>query len=361
MAVYLIEGYHYHEKTARNISHSNNFFKPALLPEDFHKALKLIRADDYQAIISLPFYYQGSESYSRPRNEEAVRNSLLFSYHSGIPNICANLTRTSVEESKRIVQIVTPNYYSKKIINDFSSDKPLLIIKSGIQLSHYEQDLLSKGEKIFESESFELYKIDFEALFKDRTKKAIKEFLDQEEDLFVKTPFLVSDEEAFLYYDGFEDNLSDTSFRGEGAFRSVKKGKNVFAEFPPYTFEEGKAYHLSLWMYNAVPDALNLWFRLIVEEYDISQDKWYTTTFFPEQAEVVTDSWSMTEGIFRIRDAKNPVYIVSKGKDNSKASLYADDLMIKEYGMDIYKVDRKDSTLFNNNHKIALTGTTLLE
>ena len=115
-------------------------------------------------------------------------------------------------------------------------------------------------------------------------------------------------------------------------------------------FESGKTYITSAWMYNGEKDALNLWFRFIVEEYDARNDKWHITTVFPEQSEVICGDWSLVELTFTVKDATNGIAIVSKGKDNSKAALYLDDLLIRESGAEIYRM--QDDGLFYNNHQI---------
>lgn len=349
-AVSCLEGYHYHYDISKRISKNPNVFNTYLLAGDFQKAIDRIDPDDYQAIISLPFYYQGSESYGRPIVDEAVLSSLIFSYHTGLPGVCANLTRTSVEESKRIVQIISPNYYEKKIVNDFPDKKAFLIVKTGDNLSQYERAISNKGESIFKTDKFELLTISFEQLFSDDKNTVLSDFNERRPDLLKQESFYVSDSSSALYYNSFENSRSDTSFRGQGSFSSIKKGKNVFAEFPPNTFDEGKEYDLSMWMYNGEPDALNLWFRLIVEEYDETNDQWYESTFFPEKAEVIFDNWSLVEAVFKVKDPNNRIYIVSKGKDNSKASLHVDDILIKEKGIDIYMLYKNDKSLFFNNH-----------
>lgn len=349
-----IEGFYYHNDMSKSITKSPNVFNRELLTEDFKKSIDKINPDNYQAIISFPFYYQGSESYSRPRNNEAVRNTLIISYHTGLPNVCANLTRTSIEESKRIVQMVSPNYYEKKIVNDFTSNKPFLIVKTGNNFTQYERAIIEKGKSIYKTDKLELLQISMEELFSDDRNKVYDSFQERLPTLMKQESFYVSDSSSVLYYNSFDYSTSDTSFRGRGSFKSIKKGKNVFAEFPPNTFKEGKEYDLSIWMYNGEPDALNLWFRLIVEEYDETNNKWYTSTFFPDQAEVISDNWSLVEVVFKVNDTKNRIYIVSKGKENSKASLHADDILIKDKGIDIYKIDKNDSSLFFNNHYINL-------
>jgi len=351
---YCLEGYYYHSPVATDITSTPNLFDEDQLPEDLQNALNSINSKDYQAIISIPFYYQGSESYSRPRQDKAVTNSLLLSYHTGIPNICANLTRTSIEESKKIVQLVTPNYYEKKIAADLDSTLPFLIIKTGTDFTKYEEVILEKSETIFVSGDFELLEIEFDALFSDDRQKRVDDFRENLPSLIRQDSFYVSEHSSFFYYDSFEQTKSDTTFRGNGSFTSVKKGKNTLAEFPPNTFEKGKEYDLSMWMYNGVPDALNLWFRLIIEEYDEKKNEWHTTTFFPVSAEVIKGNWSLVEGTFSVKNPQSRVYIVTKGKENSKATLHVDDILIKENGVNVYRMNEDTNTLFYNNHKISI-------
>lgn len=354
-SISILEAIPYHKSVSKSITQYSNIFRLDLLSDDYRYAINKINPENYQAIISLPFYYQGSESFSRPRDDVAVRNSILFSYHTGLPIICANLTRTSVDESKKIVQIISPNFYTKHIVNDITSKKPFLIVKTNHKLTYYENLLYEKGRLLVKSADYELLKIDINDLFSDDRSKMISQFHENYPNLKKQDSFYVSDTGSFLYYNSYENKLSDTTFRGSGCFKSIKKGKNIFAEFPPNTFEIDKEYHVSMWMFNGEPDALNLWFRFIIEEYDKANNKWYLTTVFPEQSEVICDNWSLVESVFKINNPENYVYIISKGKKNSKASLHADDLLIKEKDVDVYNFENKKECIMNyNNHRIVM-------
>ncbi len=348
------EGHQYHIHESKKMSKHTNLFNTTFLPKTFKKSMDLVHPQDYQAIITLPFYYYGSESYARPRNENALRTSLIFSYHTGIPIVCANLTRTSIEESKRIVQIVSPNYYTKYIVKDLPNKKPFLIIKTGDNLSKYEQSIIEKSSSLYKNNDFEILKIEYTALFSNDQPQIIKNFEEQYPYLVEQGDFYINSPNTLLYYNNFENTKSDTCFRGQGCFSSMKKGKHTFAQFSPNTFKEGKTYTLSMWMYNGEPDALNLWFRLIVEEFDATNNTWHTTTFLPEQAEVINENWSLVEGTFTVKNAENRIYIVSKGNSNAQAHLHADDLLITEQGVNVYKIDSTNNTLFFNNHKVKL-------
>jgi len=350
----IIEGLFYHEDVSRNIVKSKNLFKKEFLSDSYKAAINSVNLKDFQAIISLPFYHQGSENFSRPKNEETTRASIYISFHTGIPIICANLTRTSIQESKNIIQIVSPNFYKKEILKDLPSNKPFLVIRTKDEISNYEKDIFLKCKPIYLSDEISLYTITKEDLFKNNAFTIYEKYKQIQSALFKKDQFYLSSDSSFFYYNGFENLKSDKPFRGKGGFQSFKKGKNTYSEFPANTFVEGKKYHFSMWMFNGFQDALNDYFRFTIEEFDEDKNTWKTTTYFPNQSEVIYGNWSLVEGIFEVEKSKNKIYISTKGRDNSTRALYADDLLIMEEGVDVYSLNIQKNILFYNNHEILL-------
>ncbi len=354
----MLEGLSYHISTSLQIIQSKNSFKKEALSPSFKEALNKINPKDYQAIIALPFYYQGSESYSRPRNQETMFASICFSYQSGIPLVNANLTRTSIQESKNIVQLVSPDFYHKEIEKVIKSEKPFLVIRTKDQITEYETELLQKCKLIFQSDEISIYSLSKKELFNNSVEQRIRNYklrppqvaTELIPNLFKNGDFYSPIDSTYIYYTSFENRKSCHVFRGKGGFQTIKKGKNTFAEFAPNTFKVGKKYHVSLWMYNGIPDALNNWLRFIIEEFDESKNAWISTEILPEQSETIKGNWSLVEGTFEVKNSTSRIYIVTKGKDDSKQPLYVDDLLIREVGVDVYKMD--GNSLFYNNHDI---------
>lgn len=346
------EGYYFHNQVAKAVNQTPNYFKKTLLTTDHQIALNTINPTHYQAIISLPFYHYGSESFCRDRQDEAVLNSLISSFHWGLPTTCASLVRASITESKKIIQLASPNYYDKAIQEDIPSEKPFLIIKSNTPLSTYESALLQKGKLLRTGKNFDLYTLSTHDLFHNTSEELYQELVDRQHSFYKKDAFRVSDSTKYFFYNGYENTASDTCFRGIGAYHGMKKGKNKLAYFEPQTFETGNTYHLSCWMFNGEKDALNLWFRLIVEEYDVATNAWHSTTIFPESAETIFGDWSLVEVDFTVRNSSNPIQIITAGKENSKAALHIDDLLIRESGLEIVKLDTINKRAFYNNHFI---------
>ena len=346
------EGAMGHHHVSRRISSQKNVFLQEHLSPDFQALLAQIDVEQYQAIISFPFFYSGSESFGRPRDEVAVTNSLVVSYHTGLPCISTNLTRTSVKESKKIVQLLTPGYYAKKIQDDLPDNRPFLVVKTGTEFTAYENAIIKKAHPINHAEGVEILSLNKEALFRDETPE-VKAWFGADSSLFIRRDnYFLSDSCSVFYHDGFEEQVSPLPFEGAGGFHGSKKGKNELAVFAPNSFLKDRDYDISIWMHNGEKDALNLWFRFLIEEYDERSNQWYRTTIFPEHAEVINGDWSLVEGSFRVNDPENAVYIVTRGKENSKAPFSADELLIKDTGVDVFKLLDGERTLFYNNHRI---------
>ncbi len=349
----IVEGLPYHHEMAWTITQSPNLFQRKNLDKSLNSAIDAIKADDYQAIISLPFFYQGSESYSRPRNDETARASIIFSYNTNIPLVCTNLTRVSVQESKNIVQLVSPDFYEKEIQKHLPDNRPFLVLRSSDGITGYEEAILKKCKPLYLSNEISLYSLQKSELFRSSAREVIAGFRESENRMFQKDGFYLTKDSSFLYYNDFENGKSEKPFRGKGGLQTVKKDKNVLAEFGPGTFAAGKKYNVNTWMFNGMPDALNMWFRFIVEEYDETTDTWTSTTQFPEHSEVIFGDWSLVELDFEVKNPQSRIYIVTIGSKDAKGPLFIDDLLIREEGTDVYRMSVDNSSLFYNNHQVS--------
>ena len=221
----------YHQDASRNIVKSKNLFKKEILSDSYKAAINSVNLNDFQAIISLPFYYQGSENFSRPKYEETVRASICISYHTGIPIVCANLTRTSIQESKNIIQIITPNFYKKEILKDLPSNKPFLVIRTKDDISNYEKAIFQKCKPIYLSDEISLYVLTKEDLFNNNAFTIYEKYKQLQSTLFKKDQFYLSSDSSFFYYNGFENLKSDKPFREKVDFNLQKKEKILMPNF----------------------------------------------------------------------------------------------------------------------------------
>lgn len=342
----IFEGFPYHADVSNSITNTPNYFKKNSL----YQLPQNIDLSHFQAIIPLPFYHYGSESFERIRHDETVKASILVSYYSGIPMFAANLTRIAIWESKNIIEMMGPSYYPKTIVKDLSSNLPFLLITTKDEVSEYEAQLLQKAKLIFQSDQISLYNLDKDALFEDRSNQIISRFEVSKSKLIRINDLLFTSDSSFVYKNDFDKNPSEFKLHGNGAYSAKKEGKNIIAGIPPHTLRTNTKYRFRIWMYNGGKDAINDWFRFMVEEFNQAQDQFITTTFFPDKSEVIFGNWSLIEGDFVVRDSEHAFSFVTIGKEGSKSNFFADELLITEHGVDIYQISK--DTLFYNNHII---------
>ena len=359
VALFFLESLPYHQDISEKIRKSNNMFDKKQLNKNFILGLESINPDDYQAIIPLPFYYIGSENFGKPASDKIYLLSQLLSYHSRLPILGSYLTRTSIWESKNIVQTMSPGYYEKNIIPDIKSDKPFLIIFSKEELSEYEKAILDKAKPISKNNEFELYTISKNDFFKNTTQKEIDFYNNIKGQLTERKGFLISDTNAFLYYDGFEDKNSDYILSGTGALSGPKKQYHKLASFDEGTFEISTRYTASFWMYNQGEnygqDMLNCMF--ILQEKDADNSKW-SKIVNPMKSLVINDDWTLVEMNFKLNNPNTKITFLLKGNDNSKKEIYIDEFMIYNKSSLNYRFETnensRDTVLIKNNQRIYL-------
>ncbi|MBI5219706.1 MAG: hypothetical protein HY958_12325 [Bacteroidia bacterium] len=355
-SLYIAEGISYHTEASYNTSRYPNLFDRKKLDAFYVDALKNINPTKYQAIIPLPFFYNGSENFARPTPNEITQHTFIISYHSKLPVCGAYLTRSGISESKKSIQLISPDFYEKPIKNDIKSSKPFLIIQSSEPMTEYENALLNKCTPLYKNSQVTLFEITPEQLFGNSAEKEITSFETLRHDLRNKSGFMVKDTLSFLYFNDFENSPVAVSFSGKGAFIGDKKGKNTFAGFKPNTFLKGKEYRVSAWMYNGQQDALNDYLRIIVEEYNPAQKECRSTEVLAYESEVINGNWSLIELTFSVQNPANEISLVSIGKEESKGKIYLDNLLIREKGQDVFKILKKENEkikeLFKNNHSI---------
>ncbi|PLX14753.1 MAG: hypothetical protein C0598_00670 [Marinilabiliales bacterium] len=359
VGLFFFEGLPYHKDISNKILKSNNLFDLNQVDDNLFLGLNSIDHDDYQAIIPLPFYYIGSENFGKPASDKIYLLSQLYSYHSGLPILGSYLTRTSIWESKNIVQTMSPGYYQKEIMSDIKSDKPFLIIFSKEELSKYERTILKNAETIIKNSDFEIYQISKEELFKNTAQKEIDSYNKLKDQLYKTDGFLTNDTTSLLYYDGFEDKKSEHILSGNGALSGPKKNYHTLASFEAKDIGLNTDFVASFWIYNQGKnfgqDMLNCMF--ILQEKDGDNSKWRNITN-PMHSLVVNGNWTLVEMNFKLTNPKAHIDFILKGNEQSKVNVYIDDFLIYKKTSLNYFIDFDNTTgktvIVKNNQRIKL-------
>lgn len=357
---FFAEALPYHREVSKIINKSPNLFDAKQLPESYSNGLQYVEKGEYQAMISLPYFHIGSENYGKTATDKIYKLSMVISYHTGIPLMSNYSTRTSLLESKNLMQLFSPDFYVKEIGKDLKSKKPFLVLYSNEEISEREMQLLTKGKRLFSNSDYSLYSLPYNALFVNTSQQEVLSFEKIKNQLAEKNGFLTTshDSTTVIIFDSYENQPRQISRSGSGAYKGAMKDYNVLEKINANVLKIDKEYVVSFWMYNDGEnygqDALSS--TVFVET--ISQNdsiEWIATTN-PVNGFMIDGAWSMVELTFKLTDENDRVSINLKGDDKSKKSFIIDDLLIREKECSVFKIEGETKgrivELFKNNHRI---------
>lgn len=357
---FVLEGVTYHKMIAEQVDKTPNYFDREQLDNDWKKMLSTVDFSNYQAIIPLPFYHIGSENFGKEGTDKIYRISMLLGYHSNLPLVSNYSTRTSIWESKNVMQVISPVFYKKAIEKDIKDTRPFIIVFSNEELLECEGDVLSRGKEIYKNKDFTLLEISKNELFSTNTTRWFEAFSEKEVQMTAKGDFLLSttDTSSYLYFTSYDSIPNPIAFSGKGALSTRKKDFTPLKKFGEGELKNNTDYIASFWLYNNGPnygqDIPNGLFVYQVN-YEDGSLEWVKVENISAGLNVNGD-WSLIELRFTVTDAAKTSELFLKGDDKSKITWNIDDFCIREATVDVYRVlshqNDQPTKLFMNNHRI---------
>jgi len=351
------EGFYHHSYVSKEVIQSPNMFDNKQLPETLRKDIESVNIFHYQAILPFPFFCIGSENYGKTADEKIYKLTFLFSYYTKLPVIGGSMSRSSINETKNIMQLMASNFYSKNIRNDLPNDKPFLIICLNGYIDKTETDYLEKAALLVHRDEYNIYEINPEAFFENTAAKEIEKFNSVKNNLLEKDGFLVSDTSLYFKFIDFGNESSGISFEGtNGCYSGLQKDYNTLFSIETGKLSLNKKYTARFWMYNEGEnygqDCLGgmIFFQRKIGD----QLEWLQPYANATNSHEINGNWSMVEISFENTDINASYDLVLKGSDIAEKTIYIDDLLFYDNDLTIYKVYdfRNKTTLFHNNHWI---------
>ena len=341
-----IEAFGVFEFFSPQIAKEKNLFRSENLDAEFRHLISVVKAQDVDAIIPLPYYHVGSEHTFRVGSANSLYKSMVLSYHTGLPLMSSFLSRTSITETMSLFTLFTPNFFKKPSIPALKG-KILLIFYTKESIDQYEMELLSKGKLVYEDKNHALYKVNYNDLSKvNQSDVRIKVKEIEKLGLAINGTF-VSDTSLF-YSNNFEEFTSPFSYGGKGAMQIEKAKFNFLAEL---SVEKDTDMMLRFWYYKGSDGLYNA--MLFIEETDtVSKTGQWLNLTDAHNFPIIDNEWVLIEIPFHAKSGPYQYKAVIKGDDNAKGFYYIDNLVLAPastnyFSRNISKVKNKD-LLFNN-------------
>lgn len=289
-----------------------------------------INPNKYQAVWVLPSSSEGTEKISFRDDWSSKMNAIPFSYQTGLPLTSIVMSRSSISNSLKIMQLSSSDYVQKEILNDFNSEKPLLIILQNDRLELF-NDILDKSTFISKKKDFSLYEISVEAL-KD-TKRILSRQLESARSN-------ISESGIFL---DFEDAQVE-GLLSKGC-KLIYGQEDIFGI--DLDLKDSVAYSLSLW-YKIMDDKTNVpSFKL--QSLDNNGTVRFENDFRDwdmQRVEVIED-WIRIKKSYNFSPSDKQIRLIANGE-----FLHLDRVLLKRDDLNV-GFETLDSSFIQWNHTIA--------
>lgn len=345
LLLFTIEGIPFHQSTSK-ASFVPNCFNKNYIEWELLTIINKIKSQNIQAIIPLPFYHIGSDFYYVEGTQKIKRASFIVSFHSGNSLVASLTPRTSIPESKQVLQMLSHELFEKEIKKVINPDKDFILLVSKEELNDDEKELSLKGELLLETKNYFLRKISAHELLSSGQQGKLKFFKKNINQLVKKGNFYATDS-SYFYFQNY-DSVSD------GVLHAITNEKKIIWSIPSKTLVRDCEYEVSF-LYN-YKNGFELFNILKISRND-------------RDSSIIVNSRNIcsmpnTDGKTTLARlsfiATNPeneyvVYLLSSDKV-AKNNYSLDNFLIRKKSNNLYWLDynrlSKDTSIYLNNFKL---------
>lgn len=299
-----------------------------------------------QAILPMPYFNFGSESFTRPSLDGITRAALYASYHTGLPIAGSILSRVSVPESRKLTQLISPSFYTKLIAADLPDNRPFLIVRSQEELSPDELAIVAKATPLDTADGVIYYVLAKDALLRSTACEERDRLVALRPSFHPKGSYLLSDSAAGIIaaFDGVSD-----------AYSGPKLGEHTVLDTMLPGARPGDRWVLGVWMDNSEEGALNLGLQLIVEQY--GPDGVHEDRTLPNESAVIDGMRTFAELPFTVLSTYARVKVKTRWRGHFARTLRMDHLLIRPERVQVLRFEQdpggSGEVAWHDGHRIV--------
>ncbi len=317
-----------------------------------NKWVKELKANEYQAIIPLPYFLQGSENLVRePENNGIFAYTYIASMKTGLPITAAVLSRTSLQQAYENMALILEPYRPLEFVKHLPNKKPFLILAREQDIKDLMQlDLLGKSQLVVKAPDFNLYHLKYETLvaYSDSLYALMhREYTAQQ--LHPVAGWMSSQPAINFAYRSFDETRSASPYRGAGAYEGEIKAYNRLFEDSIPAAGDGQNYVLSFWVKDFNKDLLprSTLEVTFIDPVTGQSDGGFWTSLLPN-LRTIDREWALIEKTITLPKGKDKVSVTVWNQnfiDSTK--LVVDELWLRPEYTSLYKLFPGE--IFKNN------------
>ncbi len=202
-------------------------------------------ANNYQAILAIPMFLNGSEKLCI---EATAVDAMKASLYTGLPLACSQMSRTSEQQTFKIARLLSEDYLKKDILSDYKSSLPLLLVQNKDVLREQEKKVLSRATYLFTANGAKYYELPLSA-FSNSRDSIMKIVRNNKNSYFKHNQYYTSDSINRVVLLSFEKEKVPYAIFGKGAHQAERKKGVMFSDTLPHGMQDS-TYEISFWAYS---------------------------------------------------------------------------------------------------------------
>ena len=268
-----------------------------------------------------------------------MKYTFIASLKTGLPTSGVMLSRTSISQSYRNIEMMLELYRKPALLEDLPDKKPFLVLASKCDdMTRPEQQLLKRTDYISENERFTISSIQVSTLMEMAHEQMMK-VMDElnSRDLFPQEEFLVSDTSGGWFYNGFEDSAGEFYYGKSGYSGNIEEFNTIFHGTLPGVGNDS-LFIISFWLGDARKDLVP---RSTIELALTDSTGQLFHVEYRNLGNLYTaldDDWALLEYSMTNTDPGNQLKVTIWNRHLKKTTLHIDELLIRSSSVDIYRI-----------------------
>jgi hypothetical protein len=327
-------------KLVHNNARTNPFYVKDAFWQQF-LASNNYQTEDFQALLSLGFFLNGSEKLYIDRSGYDMGRAMEIAYQTGLPLINGMMSRSSLSQSLQLAQTVGHSTIDKTIRN-LLNQKDILIVTNEKELSAQEKYLITKAKFIGQHSNLKLYAMPVSAL-ENTQESLVSHFVNNRNMMYYDSVHQYYAEQpiALLYKNNFDSLTAPDAFEGTGAF--FRESGSFFMADIPVEVQETIWIEISFWQ--KAYQQTTAFPSLQVSFYDNNAKLLKSGSVNPKFSSDIIGDWVRGSENFDVPPACKRITL----QTNTDKMIHIDNLVVRHTAYDIfYDVLNPAQFTFNN-------------
>jgi hypothetical protein len=291
----------------------------------------------YQAMLPLPYYHMGSENIWLDIDFNLFIRTQLTAFHTGVPDMGVNMSRTSIGQTTKSVQLTLEPGEIPAIIQDLPDSRPIaLMIAPGKweEVQKKYKHLVSKAKLLHFSDQIRVMELPIDSLLaaiKETQVSIKKEMLSR--NLYSAGIWRSTRPQKDFYYQSFDSlTQTDAICRGKGAYKGQMNDSTWIYKSP---LPKG-TYSISVWCKVNMDMGMTNEMKIIQNRLSDGGEISYKHEGLRFYLKQIIGDWGLFEVPFEVIGEENRVNIFMQ-KKNVENPFYMDEIVIKPIMTEVYR------------------------